>query len=219
MATTVGNEQKRSASALEDRAFTGGAISRSNMRTVRVALTVTTATILGLVLGSLLAALVTTEFFGFHVLTLQTDSMAPALRRGDVIAVRPLPISEVEAGDVVAFESGGDRIKIVHRVAGVIVTLMEFTDPETQEAKVSAIYRLQTRGDAAEMPDGNTVGASDLLGKVWFSVPLIGIGLGGVPLQTVLLAIAALTFVAWVAWELRMRSRPQKGRPESSGKP
>lgn len=217
MATTVGNERKRSASALDDRTFTGGVIPRGNMRTVRVALTVATATILGLVLGSLLAALVATVFFGYHVLTLQTDSMAPALRRGDVIAVRPMPISEVEAGDVVAFESGGDRIKIVHRVAGVIVMLTEYTDPETQEVKVSATYRLQTRGDAAEMPDRSTVDASDLLGKVWFSVPRIGMGLGGVPLQTALLAIAALTSVAWFAWELRTRSRPRKGRQESSG--
>jgi signal peptidase len=174
---------------------------------------------MGLVLGFLVAALVATELFGYYVLTLQTDSMAPALRRGDVIAVRPVPISEVEAGDIVAFESGGDRIKIVHRVASVIVMLTEYTDPETQEVKTSATYRLQTRGDAAEMSDWNTIGASDLLGMVWFSVPRIGMGLGGVPLQTALLAIATLTSVAWFAWELRTRSRPRKGRRESSDYP
>ena len=217
MTTAVISEQQ---SAVTDSIAgnpTGGMSRRqSALRAARIAVTVVTAAAMGLILGLLLAAYVATRLFGFHILTLQTDSMAPTLQRGDVIVVRPVQIDQVESGEIIAFESGGDRIKIVHRVVGVIVMLSEYTDPVTQEAATSAIYRLHTRGDSAEFPDRHTVEASNLLGSFWFSIPRIGIGPGGIPLQSTLLAIAALTLVAWIASELRTRMYSPKKRSNPS---
>jgi signal peptidase I len=176
-------------------------------RGISIAFTILVAMLLGITLGSLLAAIIATQFFGFSVLTLQSDSMAPALHRGDVLVVRPTSISDVEPGDIVVYETGGDKIRIAHRVTGVIVLFTNNTDPDSNETTVtSTAYRLQTRGDGADNDDWDLVDATSLLGIVWFSVPGIGIGMGGLQLQTALLIIAGFTLIGWIAWELRAQA-------------
>ena len=170
---------------------------------MRIGLTIAGAMSVGLSIGGLLAALFATQFLGYRVLTVQSDSMSPTLRRGDVVVVHPRSITGVQAGDIVVYGSGNGRLEIVHRVTAVVQVLSNYTDPETGAVTSSTLYRLQTQGDSSELPDWNLVDDSKLLGTVWFSIPRIGIGILGLPLQYALLVLASLTGVAWAAWELR----------------
>jgi signal peptidase I len=164
----------------------------------------------GVLFGSLLglAALtvVATQFFGFRVLTVSSDSMYPALAAGDVIVVKPTAIDTVEVGDIVLFEAGGDSILTVHRVVGRNEIVTNVTSRSTGERTTFTDYRLKTQGDANPAPDGGEVGAAQLQGRLWFSFrdPLAG---AGVPMQAVLFVLAGATGAIWATWELAVRAR------------
>lgn len=176
-------------------------LEATRVRWLRTTAKILVSTFLGLALGFLLAALIATQFLGYSVLTLQSDSMTPTLQRGDVLVVRPIPINDVKPGDIVVYETGGDRIKIAHRVTGVIVLITNTSD--SAESTTSTAYRLQTQGDSTSHPDWNLVDASSLVGRLWFAIPGIGIGIAGLSLQAALFVVAGLTLVAWISWELR----------------
>ena len=177
------------------------------LRAIKIVFTIAVAISVGLAAGALIAAFFATQFLSYRVLTVQSESMSPSLRRGDVIVVRPVSTSGVNAGDSVVFERGSGRMEIVHRVTAVVRIISNFTDADTGAVTTSISHRLQTQGDSSELPDWNLVDDSNLVGKVWFSIPRIGIGVFGLPLQEALLILALLIGVAWVAWEFRGRPR------------
>jgi signal peptidase I len=161
---------------------------------------------LGLFFGGLLAAIIATRLFGYQVLTVRSESMAPAIRAGDLIVVKPVPIDRLEPGDIVLFASGGDAIPTVHRVAGVNTIALEVRDTAGQPIETLTDYRLVTQGDANPLPDASEVTASQLRGEVWFTIPGGGV-VAGMPLQIILAAVAATTTLTWIAWEAARRLR------------
>jgi signal peptidase len=91
-----------------------------------------------------------------------TASMTPAIAPGDVVIVDSVPARDVAVGDVIVFEQrAGDAIPITHRVIGV-------------ERTAGAPPAFQTKGDANEDADLNLVTPDRLIGRVVFSIPLIG---------------------------------------------
>ncbi len=161
---------------------------------------------LGLFFGALLAAIIATRLFDYQILTVRSESMSPAIRAGDLIVVKPVPIDRVEAGDVILFTSGGDGIPTVHRVAGVNTIELHIQDSSGNSVETLVQHRLVTQGDANPLPDASEVSAGDLRGEVWFTIPGGGL-IAGLPLQIVLGAIALSTSVAWLAWEVSRRVR------------
>ncbi|MGE0599031.1 MAG: signal peptidase I [Dehalococcoidia bacterium] len=157
---------------------------------------------LGLLLGALLAANLATRLFDYELLTVRSGSMQPAISRGDLIVVKPVAISDVKEGDIVLFSSGGDGIPTVHRVAGINEVELRISDPATDSVDVQTEYRLVTRGDANPEPDFAEVTSDQLLGEVWFTVPGGG-AVTGLPIQYILLGIAAVSTVGWVGWGFR----------------
>jgi signal peptidase len=172
----------------------------------------------GLLMGGLLAALLATQVFGYHVVTVQSFSMEPALERGDLIVSQPVNIDDVKQGQVVLFMEGQEtRILVAHRVAGFVNVTTNIHNSETGEDTVQESRLLQTKGDANPTVDAQAVAASDLRGRLWFTIPKVGLILDRVPLQTLLLSVAAVTGIAWLAFELwQRRSRRRGGPPRGS---
>lgn len=172
---------------------------------------------LGLLVGGLLAALLAVQVFGYHVVTVQSNSMEPALRRGDVIVARPVRIDDVKEGQVVLFEEGRDvRFLAVHRVVGFINLRTNINNTTTGEVTTQESRLLRTKGDANDTEDAQPVDASRLRGRLWFSIPKAGLIFDRVPLQTVLLGVAGLAAAGWLVFELHQRLGRRKA---SSGCP
>jgi signal peptidase len=161
-------------------------------------------TVFGAVLGLLLLALIATRFLGFSVLAVNSDSMAPAITRGDAIVVKPVAPGDIEPGDIILFRSGGDAIPTVHRVVGVHEFESRLTSRSTGATSVSTDYRFATRGDANPLPDPVSVPAEDVLGQVWFTLPSAGAAFG-VPARVLLFAAAGVFATAWLAFEVGRR--------------
>jgi signal peptidase len=131
-----------------------------------------------------------------------TASMTPAIAPGDVVIVDSVPARDVAVGDVIVFERWtGDAVPITHRVIGV-------------ERTAGAPPAFQTKGDANEDADLNPVTPDRLIGRVVFSIPLIGhvIQFVGTPAGFVALVVLplGLLVVSEVADLLRA------GRPGAS---
>ncbi|MGD9934259.1 MAG: signal peptidase I [Dehalococcoidia bacterium] len=173
---------------------------------LRVAGIATGALALGAAAGAILLILVATRFFDFHVLTVTSGSMAPAINSGDLIVTRPVPISDIEEGDIILFQSGGDRIPTVHRVIGINEVELQIVDRASGTTAVSVDRRLLTMGDSNPAPDTGEVTADRLLGEVWFEVPAAG-AIAGRGIVVVFAVAFGLAIAAWAVWEIVIRLR------------
>jgi len=167
------------------------------------------ATVAGAVGGVVLVTLVATRLLGFQLLTVASDSMAPAINAGDLVIVRPVAIDTVDEGDIVLFEAGGDSVPVVHRVIGINEVELQLRHPATGSVESTTARTLITRGDANPAPDNGEVEADDLRGEVWFRVP----GAGAVAGRSMVLVSAAalgLSLAAWLAFEVALRFRDSR---------
>ena len=97
---------------------------------------------------------------GYEVYDVVSGSMEPAIPVGSAVFVRALPPAQIEAEDVIAFQSH-DRV-ITHRV-------VENNKPESS---------LVTQGDANAQPDPEAVPYGNVIGRVERHVPGLGWLLG-----------------------------------------
>jgi signal peptidase len=92
-------------------------------------------------------------------LTVQSGSMEPTIGVGSVVFVQDVPAERVEEGDVITYRDDGGNY-VTHRVV------------EKHAADTSVRFR--TKGDANDARDPEPVYRGDLVGRVMFSIPLIG---------------------------------------------
>lgn len=117
----------------------------------------------------------------------QTDSMSPAIDAGDVIVLTAVDTEAIDRGTVVTFTaSSGSRV--THRVVGV-------------EETASGV-RYQTQGDANPSPDPDLVAPSQVIGAVWFSIPLLGYLVSFANSTVGMLALVVLPAIALAVSEL-----------------
>ena len=95
---------------------------------------------------------------GWHVTTVSSDSMRPAIAAGDVVAARPADADQLQAGQVLLFADPdhAERLRL-HRYA-----------ESTAEGAII------TKGDANPKADSSPVDASDVTGVGVLRVPLFG---------------------------------------------
>ena len=99
------------------------------------------------------------RLFGYHIYSVVSGSMEPAIPTGSLVYIRETAPEDVEADDVIAFYSSADSASIItHRVLENRVLMGEFV----------------TKGDANQTEDMNPVPYSNLIGKVVRSFPEIG---------------------------------------------
>lgn len=100
--------------------------------------------------------------FGYESLVVQSGSMEPTLRVGALAVVRPVPIAQLQVGDVITFRAPGDRSTLVtHRLVGI-------------EPLEGSQRQFRTKGDANQSEELILVDQSTVLGILVYSVPYAG---------------------------------------------
>jgi signal peptidase len=130
-----------------------------------------------------LVALLVLMAAGFRPMVEQSDSMAPAMRAGDVLLVRQIVSAQAVRGDVVTFEDADHPGRtLTHRVVSIAPA------PGARLAFV-------TRGDANTGVERWTVGAGGVIGRYAFRVPAAGrlVRAAGGDAWRALVVLAALT--------------------------
>ncbi len=118
---------------------------------------------------------------GYQVYNVISGSMEPAIPIGSLVLVKPQEASEIQEGDIIAYSSKTD--------AGAIIT------HRVVENQVAA-GRLVTKGDANAEHDINPVEYEQLLGKIIFSVPYLGMALQGAASPSGKVAAICLVIIA-----------------------
>ena len=140
-----------------------------------------------LMIGVILVALPLTipKLFGIQIYNLLTPSMEPALSVGSAVYVAPCSPEDLMPGEIIAFTPGGETDVVqTHRV----------TENQSQS------QQLITKGDANAETDAAPVPYDRVVGKVVFSLPMLGAlsealhSGGGI---AVCIAIFALAFILW----------------------
>lgn len=94
----------------------------------------------------------------FKVMAVRSGSMEPTIKRGGIVVVKP--VNDYKIGDVITFQLGKNKEPITHRIYDIKVNGGEF--------------RYITKGDANDSYDPGEIAKKDIIGKVLFSVPLLG---------------------------------------------
>ena len=115
-----------------------------------------------LLVGLALAVVGVPRATGAVPLTVLTGSMVPTFRPGDLVVVRPTPVEQLRVGDVVTFQpQPGVATLITHRIIDI------------GHDAAGAVSTIQTKGDANNVADPTLV-PDQIMGRVWYSIPLIG---------------------------------------------
>lgn len=94
---------------------------------------------------------------GYKGYCVLSASMQPKYSVGSMVYVRHADMQDITTGDVITFYINEDTL-VTHRVVG----------------KESENGGFLTKGDANEVNDGGTVLYDNIVGKVAFSIPLLG---------------------------------------------
>ncbi|HET7827715.1 MAG TPA: signal peptidase I [Candidatus Saccharimonadales bacterium] len=141
----------------------------------------------GLLAGAVaasLAGLVFWKFEGLKLYGVQTDSMAPALRRGDLaISLKP---AQLQPGDIISYHSSNNASRIIsHRLVQIY------------PAKGYAV----TKGDNLAQPDP-AVPLSSITGKTVKVLPNLGYAADALRNPAGLIGLVYLPALALSAYEL-----------------
>lgn len=101
--------------------------------------------------------------FGFHFSVVKSDSMAPALNRGDLVFIRSVDPYCIEEEDIISFEPV-DQFYVVHAVADID------EDDQGQRIFKTKPYLAEDRSDW----DYWGLKQDQIIGRVSLAIPLIG---------------------------------------------
>ena len=169
---------------------------------LRAVLAVAGGFAIGLLLAAAIVTVLATQFFGFKVLTVSSESMVPALAKGDVVVTRPVAPKDIKERDIVLYRANSD-VTVIHRVVGINRIILNLTDSKTGQTDTTTTYQYVMRGDANAAADAIPVDQRTVAGRLWFEVPGIAGILAGRPLQWVFLVVAGGLAAAWALWEIR----------------
>lgn len=96
------------------------------------------------------------------VAVVESNSMYPTLKVGDIIIVKGVQPSQIKVGDIIVFSSKNvyPGLTVVHRVINVM-----YNDGE---------YYFRTKGDNNPFPDPCCVAGNEVKGIVIYDIPYIG---------------------------------------------
>ena len=135
-----------------------------------------------LLIGVALGAVILTATISGMARIVMTDSMAPTIRAGDVVLIKPLK-SEIAPGMIITYNHGSKTI--THRV------VMVNGD------------NLYTKGDNSEQIDPWEVPVSSVVGVTFFSIPYLGYLLSFVRQPLGLLIVILVPSLIIIAFELK----------------
>ena len=141
-----------------------------------------TLIILGIVLGfslAFFATLVVALGVSQPLMLVASDSMAPTISVGDVVAIRSAGPSGVHLGDVILYQKSLTQFRILHRVVCIVTSnSSSCTPPYYPYLNCSVPPCYYTKGDNNLAPDQLVVLSSEVHG-VWtgFRIPYIGMAI------------------------------------------
>ena len=129
-------------------------------KTIRILKTLSTGlVIVAMIFAFLIAGI---RIFGVQVYGVLTGSMEPTHPTGSLIYVKRTDASDLRVNDVITF-SISPNVIATHRIVEIV--------PDENNP---SIVRYRTKGDANKDVDASLVSASNIIGKVVFSVPQLG---------------------------------------------
>ncbi|MBQ8574893.1 MAG: signal peptidase I [Clostridia bacterium] len=146
-------------------------------------------------------------FVGFNLLSgakgyaVTSDSMKDTLNTGDVVFVKSVTFDELQVGDVITVASSGGERFFTHRIVEINKTDRTVT----------------TRGDANGADDPMPTEEERIVGRMWYSVPLLGfitIGFSYVSQSAGLLILAAVAVVFVVLNSILTKSKKRRGESD-----
>lgn len=115
------------------------------------------STVLLIIMLLVAGVLVIPPLLGCKNMAVLSGSMEPKIGVGALVVARETKPELLEVGDVITYRLSGDTL-VTHRII------------EIRAAEKNVL----TRGDANDIPDGAPVPYDKIVGKVLFSVPLLG---------------------------------------------
>lgn len=115
------------------------------------------STIIMVVLLILAVLLIGPKLLGFQGYAVLSGSMEPDIPVGSIVYDKEVEPETLKTGDVITYQLS-DNTLVTHRIISI--------DANTEE--------IITKGDANDVEDGAPVSYSNVVGKMSFSVPLIG---------------------------------------------
>ena len=116
-------------------------------------------TVLLILLVALCLPLTLPRVMGYDIYTVVSGSMEPAIPTGSLVYIENAQPEEIKEGDVIAFYGARDSAAVItHRVVENNTLMGQFT----------------TKGDANEKEDIKPVEYREFIGKVSYSIPMLG---------------------------------------------
>lgn len=97
------------------------------------------------------------KIIGWQNLAVLSGSMEPNIPVGAMVIVRDIDPSELKKGDVITFQMN-ESTYVTHRIVSI--------DKESQQ--------IITKGDANDVVDGTPVNYSNVIGKLFLTIPYLG---------------------------------------------
>ena len=103
------------------------------------------------------AALIVPNLIGYKSFAVVSGSMEPNIHVGSIVYTKEVEFNDLEVGDIISYQISGDTI-VTHRINSIN------SDKQT----------IVTKGDANETVDGSEVNINQIVGRVAFTIPLLG---------------------------------------------
>lgn len=172
--------------------------SRPALRQVTRRVVVSVVVAMVLVTLLVLAAPMVALSLGYRTYVVAGDSMSPAVRVGDAVLLEMVAADDIRVGDLITFRPLRSDTITSHRVISTHV--------------VAGRMHFRTKGDANDLPDGELVPASNVVGRVALRITDVG-GLYTFattrPGRVVLIVLPALILLAG---EVRRLGKPRRRR-------
>jgi len=138
------------------------------------------------------------RIFGCQVYSIDTGSMTPTIPQGSLIYVKPYTnFEDYSVNDIVTFSDLTRETFFTHRIVEID----------------SATHSFVTKGDANNDVDPSPTESIYAVGKVQFSVPVLGYVASFLRYKLVKIAIAVI-YIAWIAIEAELFLAERKKRDE-----
>jgi signal peptidase len=143
---------------------------------------------------------VTQVFGGMQLLAVMSGSMEPTIQVGGIVAVRPVPISALQVGNVITFANQSNPdVLITHRIVS-----LEARDGQTLPT---------TKGDANDSVDAVTVAGSRAVGRVDFTLPWLGYLMMLLASPVAKVAILAISVIGFALPATKRKPEPATDPP------
>lgn len=136
-------------------------------------------------------------FSGAKAYAVTSESMNPTLKRGDAVFSKTVEFENLKVGDIVTVRVGKNEGYFTHRIVAI--------DKDKQSVK--------TKGDNNNSVDPMDTEAERIVGKMWYSMPLLGFpslifsGVSLVKILIILVVIACAIIALNIIIEKKQKRR------------